>query len=199
MKKLILTTLLLFAVLGSFAQDTAWTKSDQKLFGSKAEEAHEDVISQQSESRFLSRFIGFKRYYGQNISAYLQARMDYSYVDSPNKPGYDITILSKNGVYFGEKAPKVIITFRVNKSDRILSGKIKGPFLTLASLFLNYWPQDPLFENAIQLQQGTAAVKHCYGDLISFKWIGGLPYIIIAKDPNISFPVPPIDNSLTPQ
>jgi hypothetical protein len=188
MKRTLLIAALLLIQIGAFAQDTSWTKSMSKIYGSKVEKHQQDEIAAQSESRMLCRFIGFKSFYEQGISDYLQSH-EYT-MDNAFQHGATVTYkLTKNGVYIGTKAPKVYITFTHSSADRILSGRLTGPFNTLAFLFLSYWPQDALFATEDQLKPGTTAVKHCYGDLISFKWNGATPYITITKDPNINVPV----------
>lgn len=170
-------------------KDTTWDKSLGEVYGTKAEKHHEDLIGLQSDNRMLCRFIGFKQFYGQQLSVYMQARMDYGVDDFPTRPGYDVVVLSKSGIYMGTKPKKVIISFALNKDHRIVSGRVTGPFMPLAELFIRYWPQDPVWSYEAQLKPGVPAVKHCYGDLITFKWVNGKPEILITKDPSISFPI----------
>jgi hypothetical protein len=153
-----------------------------------SKQRYQDSIGGQSDNRFLCRFIGFSEFYGQNISEYLQLKYDFSYSNSPEKKGFDIFILRKNGIYSTVKPPKVTISFAINKDGRITSGKITGDMFSLASLFLYYWPQSPDFNNMEQLNRGIVALKHCYGDLISFKRNGIGAIIKITKDPNIIMP-----------
>ncbi len=190
----LLFALMISAGLSAQAQDTTWTKSDIKTYGSKAEKLHQDMISHASDNRFLCRFVGFKQFYDQGISEYLQS-YEYSFDDAVNKPGVNTYILTKNGVYVGSKPIKVYITFYHDKSERITSGRVKGPLATLAAIFLNYWPQDAVWRSTDQLKPGIVAIKHCYGDLVSFRWINNQPVITITNDPNITVPVPPITAS----
>ncbi|MHB8207775.1 hypothetical protein [Mucilaginibacter sp.] len=187
MKK-ILFTLMICAGLTAQAQDTTWTKSDTKIFGSKAEKMHQDMISNTSDNRMLCRFIGFKQFYDQSISMYLQSNQ-YSFDNAINKPGVNTYILTRNGVYVGTKPIKVYITFYHDKNERITSGKVKGSLATLAAIFLYYWPQDAVWNSTDQLKPGVVAIKHCYGDLISFKWVNNQPVITITKDSNMTVPV----------
>ena len=187
MKKLLLPLMICIG-LSVQAQDTAWTKSDTKTYGSKAEKLHQDMISHTSDNHFLCRFIGFKQFYDQGISEYLQS-YQYSLDDAINKPGVNTYILIKNGVYLGTKPAKIYITFYHDKNDRVTSGSVKAPLITLAAIFLNYWPQDAVWRSTDQLKPGVVAIKHCYGDLISFKWIDNQPVITITKDPNMTVPV----------
>jgi hypothetical protein len=190
MKKLLLALIILTG-LSAQSQDTTWTKSDTKIYGSKAEKLHQDMISHTSDNHFLCRFIGFKQFYDQGISEYLQS-YEYSFDDAINKPGVNTYILTKNGVYLGTKPAKVYLTFYHDKNERITSGKVKGPLAALAAIFLYYWPQDAVWRSTDQLKPGVVAVKHCYGDLISFKWIDSQPVITITKDPNMTVPVPQV-------
>jgi hypothetical protein len=73
MKRTLLIAALLLIQIGAFAQDTSWTKSMSKIYGSKVEKHQQDEIAAQSESRMLCRFIGFKSFYEQGISDYLQS------------------------------------------------------------------------------------------------------------------------------
>jgi hypothetical protein len=190
----LLFTLLICAGLSAQAQDTTWTKSDTKIYGSKAEKLHQDMISHISDNRFLCRFVGFKQFYDQGISEYLQS-YEYSFDDAVNKPGVNTYILTKNGMYVGSKPIKVYITFYHDKGERITSGRVKGPLVTLAAIFLNYWPQDAVWRSTDQLKPGVVAIKHCCGDLISFKWVNNQPVITITKDPNMIVPVTPVTAS----
>ena len=190
MKKL-LFALMMFAGLTAQAQDTTWTKSDTKTYGSKAEKLHEDMIRSGSDNHFLYRFIGFKQFYDQGISDFLQS-YQFTFTDAINKPGFNTYILTKNGVYLGTGPVKIYITFYHDKEERITSGNVKGPLLTLAAIFLNYWPQDAIWRSTDQLKPGVVAIKHCYGDLISFTWVGNQPVIAITKDSNMTVPVPQI-------
>jgi len=188
MKKILPIMALLLVQIGAFAQDTTWSKSMAKIYGRKAEKQQQDEIAAQSESRWLCRFIGFKSFYEQDISEYLQSH-EYT-LDNSFQHGATVTyVLSQNGVYMGTKVQKVVLTFNHDKADRIVSGRVNGLFESLAILFLHYWPQDAVFATEDELKPGTAAVKHCYGDLISFKWNGATPYITITKDPNMNVPV----------
>jgi hypothetical protein len=189
--KTILIALLFCIALSAQAQDTTWTKSDNKIYGSKAEKNHQDMISHTSDNRFLCRFIGFKQFYDQGISDYLQS-YGFSFVNSVFMNNVNTYILVKNGVYLGTKPVKVYIAFKHDSNDRIVSGNIKAPLITLAAIFLNYWPQDAIWRSTDQLKPGVVAVKHCYGDLISFKWINDQPIILVTKDPNLSVPVSPV-------
>ena len=195
--KTIFTTLLIIIGLSASAQDTTWTKSDTKLYGSKAEKAHQEMIAEQSANHFLCRYIGFTEYYTNKLTSYLQLKQDYSFDDnSPNVPGYVICILSKNGISTRFKFPKMVVRFSINKQRPITSGKITGSFNELVDLFLNYWPQDANYNSSAQFQPGVSAIKHCYGDLISFKWVNGKPQITITKDPNMTVPVPGLAASI---
>ncbi|MDF2433425.1 MAG: hypothetical protein JWP44_3056, partial [Mucilaginibacter sp.] len=86
MKKLLLFSLIVCWRLTAQAQDTTWTKSDTKIYGSKAEKVHQDMISRTSGNRFLCSFIGFKQFYDQGISEFLQVN-EFSFYDAINKPG----------------------------------------------------------------------------------------------------------------
>jgi hypothetical protein len=196
MKKL-LPALLICLCTSAFGQDTTWTKTDAKLYGTKAEKVHQETIERQSWHHFLCRFIGFKQYYINDLTSYLQLQREYAVDDNaPDKPGYDIYVLSKKGVYIGNvKIPKMILTFAVNKEGRITSGRISGSFADMADLFLNYWPQDATYSSAVQLKPGVAAIKHAYGDLIAFTWVNNKPVITIKRDPDITLPVPPLTAS----
>jgi len=177
-------------MLSSKAQNVKWDKTDTKLYGTYAEKQHQDMIGNSSGNRFLCRFIGFKTFYIGNLSMYLQTQLSYSEDDLLEKPGIYTYVLSKKGVYMGNEKPKTLrIAINYNKDERITAGKVTGGFSDLAKLFLNYWPQDATFATEAQLKPGVAAVKHCYGDLISFKWNGTTPYISILKDPNMTVPV----------
>jgi hypothetical protein len=189
MKKIILFIILCYGS-AAMSQDTTWTKSDAKIWGSKEEKKHQDLIGVQSNNRSLCRFIGFKEFYEQNISMWLQLNYGFSLDDSNNgKNGSTTYILTKNGVYLGTKPRKLFMTFNHDKDHRITSGKIVGSFNTLATIFIYYWPQDPVWASIETLKPGVAAAKHSYGDLISFKWINGQPLITITKDPNFIMPV----------
>ena len=187
MKNLLLPIALFFC-LSVNAQDTTWSKGMQYLSGSKTEKAHQDMIRQQSGNKFLCRIIGFKAFYEQNITSYLQLNREYALGNSNNGSAADVFLMTKK-VYIGNQPKAIKLVFLHTKDDRVTSGKITGPFIELANLFLRYWPQDPLFDNEAQLKPGVAAIKHSYGDLISFKWNAGVPYITITKDENISMPV----------
>jgi hypothetical protein len=190
------TLLLLIFTASSFlsnAQDTTnWTKDKLETFGTKAEVIHQQSIRNQSDHHDLFRLIGFKQFYANGISSYIQADMDFTLND--NKGGDNVYVFEKNGVFMGVKQPRLIANYNISKDGRIVSARITGMFADLAKLFLTYWPQSADFAIAVQLKPGTAAVKHCYGDLISFKWIQGKPIIFITKDHNIAFPVPPLKN-----
>jgi len=138
MKKL-LFALIMFAGLKANAQDTTWTKSKNEIYGSKSEKVYQDEMSKSSDNRFLCRFIGFKSFYDQGISDYLQS-YEFSVDNAVNSNGLNTYILKKNGVYLGTKPVQVIISFKHDKHDRIISGSVKGPLPTLAAIFLNYWP-----------------------------------------------------------
>jgi len=187
MKKIVIT-LFLLPTFFAYSQDTIWTKSNTKIYGSKAEKQQQDMIANVSANHFLCRFIGFKQFYDQGISEFLQSN-GYSFSDAINKPGTNVYILTRNGVYVGIKPAKVYITFYHDNSERITSGNVKGPLSTLAAIFLYYWPQDAIWRSSDQLKPGVSAIKHCYGDLISFKWVNNQPIILISKDPNVTLPV----------
>lgn len=189
MNKLLITLLAFSLSLTVKAQDTTWTKSDTKIYGSKAEKQQQEMISHTSDNHFLCRYIGFKQFYDQGISEFLQSN-GYTFEDALNNPGVNTYILTKNGVYLGTKPGKVRITFFHDKDERITTGSVKGPLSTLAAIFLYYWPQDVTWRSAEQLKPGVVALKHSYGDLISFKWVSGQPVITITKDPSLSMPVP---------
>lgn len=183
MRIILLIALSAFAITVK-AQDSTWTKDQEKVYGSKLEKHQQDVIAMQSNNRSLCRFIGFKEFYEQNINEYLQLR-GFALDDWKNTAAFNSYILSKKGVYFGSKIPKVSVVMYHDKDHRITSGKITGSFIYMANLFLNYWPQDPVFNNAGTLKPGVAAIKHCYGDLITFRNNGSACTISITKDPNI--------------
>jgi len=194
MKKLF-TLLLITYGFATYAQDTTFTKAEATLYGTKAEKVHQEAISRQSQNRFLSRFIGFKMYYVDNIATYLQTNMEYASADGSNPKGYFIEVLSKKGIYIGKiKPPKIVLKFAIDKDERIKSGVISGRFADLARLFIYYWPMSAEWTSEVQLKPGVAAQKHCFGDLITFNWVGITPFIKVTKDPAMSFPVPPLKN-----
>jgi len=196
MKKLIPTILIGLSTTTVLAQgktqDTSWTKNDAVLYGTKSEKVYQEAIENQSRHHFLCRYVGFKQYYVNDLTAYLQLNRNFTIDDTPEKPGYDVYVLSKNGVHIGNmKVPKMYLTFGVNKQGRITSGKISsGLIADMVDLFLNYWPQDATYASAEQLKPGVAAIKHCYGDLISFMWYDTKAVITITKDPDVNMPVP---------
>lgn len=194
MKRLLLI-LICFISLAAVAQDTTWNKTAAKMYGTKAEKVHQDNIENQSQSRYLVRLIGFKQYYLNEIGTFIQSNMGFSMDDnSPERKGFYIDTYTKNGVFIGKNKPgKLVLTFAVDKSERIKYGTINGRFGDLANLFLNYWPQDAEWAMIDQLKPGVVAQKHSFGDLITFNWSGTVPYIKVTKDPNISFPVPPLN------
>ncbi|MEO3407103.1 hypothetical protein AAFN85_24515 [Mucilaginibacter sp. CAU 1740] len=168
-----------------------WTKADEELYGSQAEKVHQDMIERQA-GYSLVRIIGFKEYYTNEISSYLQQN-GYRLEDSPDRKGSFNYVFSPS--YIGtQKAPKLRMSFMVNQSHRVTSGTITGSLFDLASLFLYYWPQSAEWRTRAQLKRGVVAQKHNFGDLITFGWNGVTPVIRITKDPNISMPVPPLKN-----
>jgi len=191
--KRIATFFLLCLALASKAQDTSkWTNDKLALFGTKAEVVHEQNIRNQSDSHYLFRLIGFKQFYANGLSAFIQSDMDFTVLDTKASNVY---LFEKNGVFIGNKPSKIKAVFALDNDGRIVSVKITALFGDLAKLFLTYWPQSADYAVVTQLKPGTAAVKHCYGDLISFKWVNGLPVIYVTKDPNISYPVPTLTAS----
>ncbi|WP_295714350.1 hypothetical protein [Mucilaginibacter sp.] len=191
--KIFYTLLITIWSIAVSAQNENFAKQDEKMYGTPAEKAHQDDIARQSNNRFLSRLVGFKMYYADNLSTYLQMNMDYSLGDAPDSKGYFTEILTKKGVYIGKiKPPKMVLKFAIDKDERIKSGVINGRFADLANLFINYWPMSAEWNSEVQLKPGVAAQKHCFGDLITFNWVGATPFIKVTKDANISFPVPPL-------
>lgn len=166
-----------------------WTKADEELYGSQAEKVHQDMIERQS-GHFLVRIIGFKEYYTNEISSYVQMK-GFKSEDTPEKKGSFNYIFSK-GYIGSQKAPKLRMTFAVNQNHRVTSGTITGSFFDLANLFLYYWPQSAEWWSQVQLKRGVVAQKHNFGELVTFNWNGATPFIKITKDPNISVPVPPL-------
>lgn len=193
MKNLITVVLLLCGFAG-YSQDTTRLNKDTE-YGTLAERVHQESIERQSHGHYLCRLIGFKGYYLNKIATYLQVYKDFTLNDTPDKQGYFVYDFSKNMIYMGKvKPPKMILTFAVDKSERIKSGVINGRFNDLADLFINYWPMDAEWNSEMQLKRGVVAQKHSFGDLITFNWSGITPYIKVTKDPNISIPVPPLNN-----
>jgi hypothetical protein len=187
-------SLLLFGCLAisstAFAQADKFAKENFKLYGSPVERAHQETIEKQSSRRYLTRLIGFKQYYLNELSAYIQ-QSGYTDQDAPFKPGMYILKFTKNGAYMGNaKPPKLTLTFSVDGDERIKQGTITGNFDALAMLFIRYWPMDAEWNTEVKLKPGVVAQKHSFGDLITFNWSGATPFIKVTKDPNINVPVP---------
>lgn len=190
MKKLLFIVLICNS-LASFSQDTTWTKKQSETYGTSAEKALQDKIGVQSDNRFLRRFVGFKEFYTNEISAYLQLRQDFTLLSSPDVKDHIVFVLTKNGTYLGNDiVPKVRLSFALDRNDRVVSGRFTGDFVSLAELFIYYWPQYASCCTIEQLRSGVVAVKHSFGDLVAFKNVNGHAVITVTKDSNISFPVP---------
>lgn len=189
MKKVLLFVCLAVSS-AAFAQTDKFAKENFKLYGTPAERAHQEAIEKQSGSRYLTRLIGFKQYYLNELSTYIQ-QSGYTDQDAPFKPGMYILKFSKNGAYMGNtKPPKLTLTFSVDADERIKQGTITGSFNALAGLFINYWPMDAEWDTEVKLKPGVVAQKHSFGDLITFNWSGATPFIKVTKDPNVTIPVP---------
>lgn len=176
--KRILLPILLFIASATYAQKQ-WTATDEKVYGTQQEYNDQEAISKKVSHGNLYRLIGFKQYYANGLSLWLQER-GYTSSEAPERPGHEVYIFKKN--YVGSVKPEnIVMTLGLN-NDRISSAKIDGSFADLAQLFLYYWPTSPDFADAAKLKPGVLAQKQLVNETITFNYKGKKPVIEISRN-----------------
>ena len=176
--KLKLTTLLLFTALATFAQDTAWTKGKAAVFGTQKEKHDQDALFQR-DGYEIYRLIGYKEYYANGISSYLQTH-GYSLHDTRKVAGVGTEFVFDQQISMGHD-PQIYFKYWVNADKRITKVRITGYPYGLASLFVNYWPTDIQWTSTAQLRHGVIAKKMLIDERITFNYGGVEPFIEVTK------------------
>jgi len=169
--------LLLFLVpITAFAQDTThvnWPQPDEvsyKLFGSKKEYVEQNALMNNSDSKHLVRLIGFKPYWVNELSIFIQGMGFQSDAD------YSATSSTWT---WKTSTEHLTGKFILDKTGRITSGVITGTPSALIDLFVGYWETTLEFYSGKDLYRGKIADKHLIGELIVFNWRASQPFITI--------------------
>lgn len=171
MKKAILFLLLSSVAFIVKGQDQKWNKFYEQIYGSQSE-YQDQVALRNSRTYDFYRLIGFKSYYTNGPSGFLQQEKNLTMDarESHNKMIYTLTGKNVNG-----KKQKCHLIFRLNKDDRIQKAKITGSPDIIKFLFMSYWPA----ESSIVLKEGEIKEKRMPGEKVVFNYTGKKPFIEI--------------------
>ncbi len=169
-----------------------WHPGDEQVYGTKEEKEYQEELSADSPNEFLCRHIGFKQFYTNNLSLFLETYEQFSVIDVKYTKQADgglkeVKIMDRNSMTpSGQVIPKIITTYNFDNKMRLSSVTLTGDLFFLVKLFLYYWPKGGIgwYYNE-HLKTGVIGTNHYMGDLITFKWVGVIPYIIITQEPSI--------------
>jgi hypothetical protein len=170
-----------------------WHPGYENLYGSIEEKEYQEALSEDNKNEFLCRHIGFKQYYTNNLSLFLETNdqfsvMDVKYTKQPDGGLKEVKTMDRHNIptFGGGPIPKIITTYNFDKNMRISSVTITGDLYFLTDLFMYYWPKGGIgwYYNE-HLKTGVIGTNHYMGDLITFKWVGVIPYIIITQEPGV--------------
>lgn len=177
MKRIILSICLLITCYAAFSQDTTWTKTDAKLYGTPKEKSEQNALWNKAGYE-LYRLIGFKEYYANGLATYLQNN-GYNMDETKDIKGGSLFVFSPR-IGTGTP-PKLYFKYWVNADKRITKVVITGYPYGLASLFVSYWPTDVQWASTESLKKGVIASKMLVDETITYNNKGAAPFIEISK------------------
>ena len=177
MKKLLLSLLIIFFFFTTNAQKPAWSKVYEQVYGSEKE--YQDQRALRDNIGYeLYRLIGFKSFYTNGPSSFLQQKQLFA-MDAAESKGKMVYTLSKKSNNF--RSEKLYLTYWLDENDRVTKARFKGEPAMLAYLFLNYWPGNTDWTEISQFKKGTVAEKRLLDEKIVFNYKGGSPFIEISR------------------
>ncbi len=167
MKKAALILSLTFSFLLLKAQTiNSWNNFNGKLYGTEQE--YQKQIGIRDKAGYeLYQLLGYKSYFTNGLTAYLQQTKGYTLKSSESKSCITYTLTGKE-----DKSDKVILKFWINEEDRITKAKFYGNKDRLSNLFLSYWPTAEK-----ETSEGAVAEKKFLNERIVFNYSGNKPYI----------------------
>jgi len=176
MKKIIASTFLFIVFLFTAdAQNHTWTKIYEQVYGSEKEYAEQTALRKLMGYDFY-RLIGYKSYYTNGPSGFLQQARSFSMdaSETGNRLIYKLSRKEKKG-----NTGSFYFTYWLDKHDRVTKARFTGDKEDLAYLFLNYWPSNTDWTEPEQLQRGIIAEKDVLGEKVVFDYTSGKPFIEI--------------------
>jgi len=175
MKKVFISTILFLVFSAAVAQEQAWPKAYEQVYGTQQEYNGQTALRKMMGYDFY-RLIGFKSFYTNGPSGFLQQARNFSMdaSESKNRLVYKLTKKDRSG-----KSGRFYLTYWLDNDDRVTKARFSGDLQELAYLFLNYWPSNTDWTDAAQLKKGVLAEKEILGEKVIFNYKSSKPFIEI--------------------
>ena len=177
MKKVFLSLLISLLFFSVNAQNTRWTKIYEQVYGTE-KEYRDQVTLRENIGYELYRIIGYKSFYTNGPSSFLQQTQKFS-MDASESKGKMVYTLTRKGE--NAKTDKFFLTYWLDENDRVVKARFTGSYPALAHLFLNYWPGNTDWTEPAQLKKGVIAEKNLFDEKIVFNYKASNPFIEIRK------------------